>query len=128
MIDAPATLRTYLLSQSTLTALTSTRIWAERVVPKPGYKPSDGGAIAFRGRGGSVDYPGGLIRNSWQMKCYGTDEANANAVYRALFDVLHDASGGGLRWAVMEVAGQTLLEDTGWPYVLTFYETFLNLD
>jgi hypothetical protein len=126
MIDAPAILRTYLLSKTALTTLTGTRIWAERTNPPDGYKPSVGSAIAFRARGGNVDYASAVLRASWQFKCYGVDEAAANTLYRTLFNVLNDAQGGGFFTAQLENIGQTLREpDTNWVYVLCFYETFM---
>jgi hypothetical protein len=126
MIDAPDVLRDYLLSKPTLTALIGTRLWAERIYPPTGYTPSQGGAIAFRSRGGAPDYSSALLGQSWQFKCYGANELAANAVYRALFDVLHDAKGGSIHSAHLDIAGQTLEEPTtGWPYVLCFYETIM---
>ena len=126
MIDAPAILRGFLLSKTALTALTGTRIWAERFNPPDGYVPSEGSAIAFRARGGNVDYSRALLHNSWQFKCYGLDEGAANALYRTLFNVLDGAQGGGLHSALLEITGQTLREPTtNWPYVLCFFETWM---
>lgn len=129
MIDIPDAIRDYLVSQSALTTLTSTRIWAERSIPPAGYNPAQGGAIAFRNRGGTIIYGGGMAGPSVQFKCYGATEQTANTVYRALFDVLNNKSGGAIKSAFMEVPGQTLTEpDTTppWPFVLTFYTIFVN--
>lgn len=126
MIDAPSILRTYLVAQPTLTALVGNRIWAELVYPPTGYRPSQGSAIVFRARGGDVDYSSALLRHSWQFKCYGQSEQAANAAYRALYDVLHDAQGSGILSAQLEIVGQTLTDPASaapWPYVLCFYET-----
>lgn len=129
MIDAPAILHDYLSAQSALTALTSTRIWAERADPAPGYKPGDGAGLAFRSRGGlGLDYSSQVLRLSWQFKCYGANTAAANALYGVLVDVLHDGAGVGIRSAQLEIPGQTLAGDVGgtpWPYVLTFFETWM---
>lgn len=128
MIDAADVLHDYLAAQASLTAVTGTRIWAQRNTPLPGYLPSQGGALVYRSRGGGVNYAGVLLRTSWQMKCYGADVYGADAVYRALFDVLHEAQGSGLRWAQLEIAGQPLDDpQTGWPYVLCFYETWMRV-
>lgn len=126
MIDAPAILRNYLLTRTALTALTGTRIWAERFNPPDGYMPSVGSAIAFRTRGGNVDYSRSVLTNSWQFKCYGVDETAANLLYRTLFAVLDDEKGLGFLMAELEIAGQTLQEqDTNWPYVLCYYQTLM---
>lgn len=126
MNDAGAMIRTSLLTQAALTAITSTRIWAERSTPIVGYKPQDGGAIAFKVRGGGLMYHNGLMSPSVQFKCYGLDEATANTVYRALFDVLHDQAFASIRAATCEVLGQTSLEqDTLWPFVLTYFTIWL---
>lgn len=122
MIDASLILRTYLASQTPLTNLVSSRLWAERIVPLPDYKPHQGQAICFRSRGGPIDYGSQLLRISFQFKCYGLDEARAMTVYRRLFDALHDASYQEMAHARLEIAGQTLREpDTDWPFVLSFF-------
>lgn len=126
MNDAGSIIRTALLTQTALTAVIGTRLWAERSTPIADYKPDDGGAIAFRMRGGGVMYRAGLMFPSVQFKCWGVDEFTANSVYRTLFDVLHDQAFGGIRSAYMEVLGQTVLEqDTEWPFVLTFFTIWL---
>lgn len=126
MIDAPTILQTYLLSQTALIALTGTRIWKEHVTPPKGYTTAQGSAICFRARGGTVDYSRAVLGNSWQFKCYGASVGAANVLYRMLFDVLDDAKGSGIHMALLEIAGQTLIEPgTEWPYVLCFYETMM---
>ncbi len=126
MIDVPLAIRTYLVAQPSLTALTGQRIWAERAVPPAGYVPAQGGAIAYRLRGGNVTYET-LINPSVQFKCYGADEAVAQSVYRALVDVLHEPTGNRVfKQSLCEVLGQTLDEpDTGWVFVLTFFRFWL---
>lgn len=128
MIDAPDTLRDFLLTKTTITALIDTRIWAELDEPPVGYKPSQGGAIVFKARGGAPDTTGAILRNSWQFKCYGADVYAIRAVYRALADVLHDATLAGASFASgLEVAGQMLTEPrTNWPYMLSFFETWMR--
>lgn len=128
MIDAPAVIRTYLLTQMALTTLTSTRVWSERSTPVAGYKPADGGAVAFKIRGGTTIYSGQAASPSVQFKCYGADELTANAVYRGLFDALNNKQGSGVKAAYIDVLGQSLTEpDTGWPFVLTFYTVWLGI-
>lgn len=123
MIDAPAAILDYLSTQTALTTLTSTRIWAEQVMPRPGYVPTAGGAIAFVTRGGSIGYEG-VLNPRVQFKCYGATPQAANAVYRALYNVLHEANAGTFKMALCEVIGQSLTEQEPtppWPFVLTFF-------
>ncbi|MGB0385865.1 MAG: hypothetical protein ACPGWR_13685 [Ardenticatenaceae bacterium] len=129
MIDAPKVLRDYLAAQASLTALTSTRIYAERNYPMPGYNPSDGACVVFRSRGGRVQYSSKILTNSFQIKCYAADEADANTLYRTLYDALHDAKGSGIYHGGLEIAGQTLADmTTGWVYVLAFFEVKFRID
>lgn len=122
MIDASLILHTYLSTQTPLTNLVGDRLWPERIVPLPDYKPQQGQAVCFRSRGGPIDYGSQLLRISFQFKCYGLDEHRAMAGYRRLFDVLHDASYREMAHARLEIAGQTLREpDAGWPFVLAFF-------
>lgn len=128
MIDAPAVISAYLLSKTVLTTVTGTRIWPERSTPFPNYNPTVGGAIAFKIRGGTVIYSGQAASPSVQFKCYGVDELAANTVYRALYDVLNNKHGGGIKAASLDVLGQSLGEpDTGWPFVLCFYTVWLGI-
>jgi hypothetical protein len=111
------------VAQSSLTALTSTRIYAERNYPIPGYTPADGACVVFRSRGGRASYSSAILTNSYMFKCYDVDEADANALYRTLYDVLHDGKGSGLVRGGLEIAGQTLSDPmTGWVYVMAFFE------
>jgi hypothetical protein len=130
MIDEGLAIKTALLTQTALTALTGTgataRIWPARSMPIVGYHPNDGVAIAFRTRGGGPMYQNGLINPSVQFKVWGIDEQTANTGYRALVDVLHDKSIGAIKSAYLEVLGQTSEEqETGWPFVLTFFTIWL---
>jgi hypothetical protein len=127
VIDAAAVVKTYLGAQSALTAVIGSRLWAERSDPIPGYTPSQGGAIAFRARGGEIDYTSQILENSWQFKCYGATEYQANQVYRALVDAFHNTHGGAMRRALLEVAGQPLEEPgSEWVYVICFFVTWMK--
>jgi hypothetical protein len=136
MIDTATVIRDYLLADTALVALVGERIWAERVVPPPGYTPSVGPSIVFRTRGGQVLAQGSVVAPSVQFKCYGgasgsaPAELNANAVYRALYDAIErDGGGHGVKSCTVEVLGQTLSEpDTGWIFVLTFASFWMNAD
>jgi hypothetical protein len=126
MIDANTVIRTALLANSPLVALTGQRIWAARNLPPAGYTPSVGGALGFRIRGGSTLYHGGLQYPSVQFKCWGATEIVAGNVYEALYDALLVPS-LGIRSAVIEVLGQPAEEENGWPFVLVFYTIWLKV-
>lgn len=129
MIDAPKILKDYLAADSGLTALTSTRIYAERNYPVSGYNPSDGACVVFRRRGGRLQYSSKIETDSYLFKCYADDELAANTLYRALVDTLHDAKGSGIYHGKLEIAGQTLADMmTGWVYVLAFFEVKFRID
>lgn len=125
MIDVAAATRTYLLSKPAITAVFGTRIYAETDYPEVDYTPSDGPALCFKSRGGSMDTEQDVILTpSMQFKCFGIDEETANEGYRALFDALNGDQGSTVRWSRCEVLGQVLRETaerTEWIYVLTFF-------
>lgn len=126
MIDANAVIKSALLANAPLVALTGQRIWAARNLPAAGYQPSQGGALAFRTRGGGVTYNNALQFPSVQFKCWGATEIVASNVYRALYDALLTPS-AGIRSAVIEVLGQPVEEENGWPFVLAFYTIWLQV-
>lgn len=125
MLDVHDIIRDYLLTQSGVTDLVGTHIYAGRDVPPETYAlDDDGPCVTFRVRGGNEDYEGALLTPSVQFKCYGATDYEANEVYRAVDDALHvqhDATTGILH-AEREVMGQPLEEpQTEWPYTLAFY-------
>ncbi|HPL29733.1 MAG TPA: hypothetical protein PLG21_16930 [Anaerolineae bacterium] len=123
MIDVAVAVLAFLQGQPGVVALAGPRIWAEADYPPAKFKITDGSALCFRVRGGMPGYPGYLLFPSVQFKCYGRDEAEANALYRALYDALHLARGGKVRWVRCEMLGQTLREpELGWPFVLTAFQ------
>lgn len=134
LVNEPIVLLDFLLTKADLIDEVGTRIWPEYNEPPEAahYKPSQGGAITFKRRGGEIDYTSQMLTSSWQFKCYGalprndseTERGNANRLYRLLVAALHDQSGLGIWRATMEVPGQTLREpSTGWTFVLCFFET-----
>ena len=129
MIDSPKVLRDYIAGEASVTALTSTRIYSEVSYPRPGYSPNDDGScLVFRRRGGTVFYSAKLMLESYMFKHYAIDEDNANTLYRAVFDILHDHRGEGIASAKLEISGQTLTDmDTGWPHVLCFYNVMFRM-
>lgn len=130
MIDAEAEIRLFLAGQAVLTALVGSRIYAATDTPVVGYKPHDGPAICFKVRGGQVETEQDvLLAPSVQFKCYGKDEATANACYQTLFDVLNQGRGGTMRYALAEGLGQ-LLQDTEqdkeWWFKLVYFTCWLD--
>lgn len=134
MIDAPAVIRSFLLAQSPIFAMTGNRIWADASVPGTGYTPSQGAAIVFRIRGGIHTANGSVIAPSVQFKFYGSVVVvnnvavnRAGALYRAWYDVMRNGGGSGVKNCDVDVLGQSLEdEDTGWEFVLAFGSFWLN--
>lgn len=139
MINPAAAIRSYLLTDADLVALTrgvldgvpTTFIWAERSTPGVGYTPALGGAVCVTVRGGQPDYTDVLLKPSIQVKCYGATDSLANAVYRAVYAALHNAHAGTVRWGQCDVLGQTLTEPgtgsgTEWPFVLSFFSMWVS--
>jgi len=130
VIDAEAKIREFLVADVTLETVVSTRIYAGTDVPAVGYTPSDGAAICFKVRGGSITtQQRDLLLASVQFKCYGATEIEANECARALFDALDQGRGGTMRWAYAEGLGQLLQDqerDKNWWFVLMFYTCILD--
>lgn len=126
MVNIPAAIRTHLLTKPAITALTGTRIYANRDVPPTGYTPDQGAAICFASRGGSVnDESSTHLRESYQFKCYGLDEVAAHSLSLALYDALHEARFWPVRQSMAEALPQPLEEpETQWRYSLSFYSFF----
>ena len=128
MIDAPDVLRDFLLTQPSITAMLSTRIWAEMTYPPTGYKPSMGAALVFKTRSAAgLDTTGAILHNSWQCKFYGADIYIARSAYRTVADVLFDAALFGATFeSGMEGDSQSIPEPvTDWPVVVAFFETWM---
>lgn len=126
MRDVLETLRTYLVAQTPLTTLTSTRIYAGRTYPPENYTPGQH-TITFNARGGTLDYSSTTSAESFTFKCYGSSPNHAMTLYRKLVDVLHDKRGPGIRHAELEVTGYPLQEpETDWHYVLCFFRVFFR--
>ena len=134
--DVRAVVTSYLKTQSSLTELVGTRIYA-RKAPPAGYSPIadatkptlTGPAVVFDIRGGQPDYSNSLVIASLQFKCYAADDATAIAVDKALYDALHDMSGLSITKAYCEVLGQLLAEpetNPPWSFALSFYKVFVQ--
>ncbi len=125
MTDAPGALLEYLQAQPSLVALVGRRIWAEATNPAAGYKPTQGAALCFAVRGGGPDYSDALLVPRVQFQCYGRDEDQAQALYRALYSVLHGTGGGAVQYARCDALGQQLADpETGWLFVLTYFRVW----
>ena len=129
MIDSNKAIRDYLVTQTGLTDLVSTRIYNPSL--KKGYTLP---AIAYSIRGGDSDeYIPGIIGPSFQFRCYDDDPIDARAVYRALYDALQGIQNitvGSYKILSSreEVQGQDLI-DPDVPrlyYVLTFFSIQLR--
>ena len=128
MIDVNAKVLALLEADAPLVAITGSRIYAGRDVPREGYNPADGSAITYRVRGGfGFDEEDALTTPSFQFKCYGADEVNAQTCYRALVDALHNGHSADVLRGVLESPGQ-LLEEPGteWPFVLAFFTVHIR--
>lgn len=121
MVDWRKKLRTYLLAQAPLVALTGQRIFASDQLPA-GYKPGDGAAILIGMRGGGMDYSSQILKISAQFRIYAPTQSQIIMVDSTLFDVLNDAQ-SVLLSARLDVPGQQLTHpDTLWNFMLTFYQ------
>ncbi len=130
MIDLQSDLYTYINAQSSITTLTSTRIWAGHHFPPPTYRPNDGPAILMRPRGGNATYDRKVHTVSFQFKFYGeadnaslSPQASAQALYEAVYAALDEAQFGDCRYGSFSVLGQYVEEfPIGWTYILAFYD------
>jgi hypothetical protein len=127
MVDSNAIISAYLrASGSSLYALCGARVYVPALPPK--WENTAASLEVFR-RGGSSQREHELHENSYQIKCYGgtNSMADAETVYRALYDRLHNINSistahGAILWAHEEVIGQNVFDPaTGIPYVLTFW-------
>jgi len=117
----------FLLAQSALTAITSTRIWSDVDEPPEGYKPSVGVGICFKVRGGVDHDPSVIVDPSFQFKVYGATEAIARQGARAL----HDNFDGLANKDILTVRRETLPvplqePDAGWTYALVSYRVMVR--
>lgn len=125
MIDPLANIRDYLISQGVLTDLVADRIYAATDTENlpPLYTPNDGPCVAFKVRGGGLDYTSSIIQPSVQFQCVGIDTVIVYQVDGILHDVLQDRKTQFFKMARREVLGTLLYTSppTLWPYVLTFF-------
>lgn len=117
----------FLLAQSALIAVTSTRIWADVDEPPEGYKPSAGVGICFRVRGGLDHDPSVIVDPSFQFKVYGATEAIARQGARVLHDNFNEKTNKDILTVRRETLPVPLKEpDAGWTYALVFYKVMVR--
>lgn len=128
IVNAPVALLAAINSFSSTVALSSTRVWAERDTPVPGYTPADGPGICFKARDDEYDEEDAVIWVSYQFKFYGLTEMIAYDLYRTFRAEAIPYRGSLVQSIVKQGGGQSLLEpDTEWFYVLAFFRVmFLN--
>lgn len=128
-------IRAYLVGQTTLTDVVSTRIYYPRL-PQKATLP----AVGFFTRGGTSNpYIPGIPEPSVQFDCWASTMIGARTVYRALYDVLQGIqrqvvtfSGTDyIIWsAIEEVPGQDLVDTEIPKYfrVLTFFKFMIKAE
>jgi len=130
--DTNSIIYAFLIDQTNLTDIVSTRISATRL-PENRDLP----ALGFMTRGGqSTPYIPGIIDPSVQFDCWGSTPIAARQVYRALYDVLQgvqnqtvtvDGSDYLLMSAIEEVQGQDLNDEIQKYFrVLTFFRFMIR--
>lgn len=138
-VDTNSVIRAYLVRQTTLTDVISTRIYCPRL-PEGAILP----ALGFFVRGGvSTPYIPGIVTPSVQFDCWAEDVAGkagpigAREVYRALYDVLQGIQNitvtvGGSDYEIMsaieEVQGQDLqdIDIPNYYRVVTFFSLMIR--
>jgi hypothetical protein len=101
--DENTIIRTFLLSQASLTALVSQRIFCPRL-PENTALP----AIGFFARGGNTNpFTKSIKSPSVQFDCWGTTPIEARSLYLALFDVLQGVGGFYAHYVPVVVGANT---------------------
>lgn len=126
MINSGDAIKDVLLADAPLFALTGNNLWPNADKPPAGYKPAMGGGIAFKPRGGGVNYNLALQSPSMQFICWGVSDNAAQLLYGALFDALKYPT-GGIRSVVLEVLGQPTKDENNWPIVIGFWKIWLSV-
>ena len=124
MVDTGQVLRSFLLTDPTLTALVGSRIYYGADLPA-GYTPGDGPAVLFNTRGGAVAYHNRTLQPSCQYRCFASDIPTAWQVDRALYGALHDRAGLHIRQSRLETPGQLIPNELGWLVIWSTYRHWL---
>lgn len=116
-------------SDSAITTLTDSRIWAGYRQPPESaqYKPAHGAAIVFELDGGQGNYGHTIQSPRYMVKCYGCDRIEAQTLFNTVADLLFssDRTGDRMGQCVMACVAESAPigrrePDTDWPHVLFF--------
>lgn len=126
MTDTDAAIRAWLAASAGVTAIAGARIYASRSLPA-GYEPEKGPALLFSARGGGQDHSSKVLKPSYQFQSYAATEASARSLDRAVYDAMNDREYQQIKSARLETFPQTLVDqETGWPFVLTYYQFLIG--
>lgn len=133
--NANAALRLWLLAQTDVAALVSTRIYG-RSTPE-GFASLDPSASIVLDRAGGDSDPGMPIQETlFGIRCYGASDAGAEAVYMVLRNAMrrmnsNTITGGGITYvlcsAIEEAPSVPSLDpDTEWPVVISQWRVLIK--
>ncbi len=126
MTKPGAVLVAYLKSVAAIVAMTGSNIYASKDFPA-GYSVITSPGILIQTRGGAIHYSGKALEPSMQIRCYGLTEKIAENLNGLVFDALHYHKGNGIVNAYLEAMPTPLRDpETGWDYVLSYYQLFLT--
>jgi hypothetical protein len=130
-VDPTAAVLEFLLAQSAITALTSTRIWADLDQPPKGYTPSQGVGVCFKVRGGNDGDPSVILDPSFQFKIYAATRPLCRQAARVLHDNFDAKANKDILAVRRETLPVTLTEPTTepeaeWTYALVFYKVMVR--
>jgi hypothetical protein len=114
-------IRTYLLSRSTLTARVGSRIYIGTELPRE-YRPENGEALVFNGRGGDKHYSNQILIPSIQFMCYSTTEAKAGDLSAVLRGAIDQQRGMGVYSIETSIPYTRRDATTGWPFAFVYYD------
>lgn len=132
MLNPNRTLRVYLLSQPAVTDLVGVNI-AYPGLPKGLDCAAGDKALVLTRSGGTTGVETPLSEIRFQMRAWARTAPEANAIYAALFDVLHGVSridlgnDGFIVCAYEEMPPQDLTDpDSGWETVLGYFRVMVR--
>ncbi len=131
-VDPSTAVLEFLLTQSAITALTTTaRIWADLDQPVKGYTPSQGVGICFKVRGGNDGDPSVILDPSFQFKIYAATRPLCRQASRVLHDNFDAKANKDILAVRRETLPVTLTEqatepEAEWTYALVFYKVMVR--
>ncbi len=123
MINAVESLRLILLADSTVTALTSTRVYAHRLPEAQGTGIDATAQIAVIDDGSEQGVNAPVLTAGLTVECYAANEAAALALAGVVHGALHgrqNLTGGSVRWISCWVASTgeaQKAEETQWDFI-----------